>query len=427
VDAKRIAAILYRRKWIILLTLLATLAVVIIGSLRMTPVYGAQTVLRVLPAYGRVSSPSDLQYVERLIQTYNELLTSRPYLQEVILRLGLPFGTVDLADRINVEPVTGTELLKIGAEDRDPVRAAAIANTLATVLTESEAQNVRIAVVEPALTPQLPSRPRIPIAIALALLVGLAGGAALALAIEYMDSSVHSVEDVGSAIDVPQLGQVPPFRSFDHTAPRLIGASGDAAPIYEAFRVLGVKTLAAADAKGARSLMVTGAGPESGSSTVTANLAVSMAEGGRQVILVDGNARHPWVQATFALGDGPGLKDVLQDLDRLDAALQWTSVPGLRVLPWGTAGADAAQALRSSELGPLQAGLEARAALVVWDAPPVQAADTLVLAPQVDGALVVATSGQTKREDLQEAMSHLEQVGGRVLGVALAGVPARRV
>ncbi len=130
------AAILNRRKWVILVTAVVTLAVVALGTSRMTPIYSASAVARVAERTAQRSTTSDLNYGDKLRETYVFLLKSRPILEEVAGRLGLGMGVADLASAIKVESLPNTELIRVTVSNRDPRQAAAIANMLTVLLIE---------------------------------------------------------------------------------------------------------------------------------------------------------------------------------------------------------------------------------------------------------------------------------------------------
>jgi non-specific protein-tyrosine kinase len=128
-------AIVWRRKWVIAVTLAATMAVVIVGTLRTTPIYQASTTVRVRVMTGSSASSADYYYADRLINTYTEIATSKPVLEELDKRLGL--STPPL---ITVEPIASTELIRITVEDPDPSLAALAANALAEILAAQSSE-----------------------------------------------------------------------------------------------------------------------------------------------------------------------------------------------------------------------------------------------------------------------------------------------
>ena len=135
-EIQRYASILNRRKIVVLFTAILTVAVVAVGSYQMTPIYTASGLLRVAQPTTGVVSYSDLNYGQRLIETYVQVLKSRPFLEETKSRLGLHLETSDLAQSIRIEPIPNTELTRVSVDHRDPIQAAAIVNTLGNLLVE---------------------------------------------------------------------------------------------------------------------------------------------------------------------------------------------------------------------------------------------------------------------------------------------------
>ena len=175
-----------------------------------------------------------------------------------------------------------------------------------------------------------------------------------------------------------------------------------------------------------QSLLVTCAATADKSNMV-ANLAVIMAEGGRRVILVDGDLRRPALHEIFKLDNTQGLADLArpgqgladQDAD-LDALLQESGVDGLRVLTSGPLPQNPSVLLGSPGMTQAIAALTARADLVLFDAPPVLAVtDASLLAARVDGTLLVVRAGGTRREHVEQAKDLLSKVNARLVGAAL--------
>lgn len=135
-ELQRYIEILKRRKWIVLLTMTGTIIAVALGSLLVTPMYSATAVVRIAQIQDSDIGYYDLNYMERLLNTYEHLLASRPFMEEVITRLGLASTPDDIAKRLNVETIPNTELLEITAESESPALAMQIANMLGDLLIE---------------------------------------------------------------------------------------------------------------------------------------------------------------------------------------------------------------------------------------------------------------------------------------------------
>ncbi len=385
---KRYVRIVKSRKWVVILTTIVTLAVVTLGTISMTPVYSASALVRVITGLAGSVTYTDLNYTERLIQTYVQLLRSRPFMEEVVMRVSLQISPDDVADAVKIEAVTNTELIRISAENASPQRAAAIANTLATLLVEqgqklysgegrsarqilqdqvtiledqlrqdrallvslststprsdknqeaaiqeltakidAEAQTYAmllnqydkarvdeamransIGIVESAIAPGAPSKPNLKMNIALGALVGLMGGIGLAFLFENLSPLIHSRDDLEKATGVPMLGRIPEFEiRVGNWERAIVLNNGNAqSPAAEAFRVLGTSTLALIAKPQFKTILFSSAEPGVGKSTVVANLAVVMAEAGREVIVVDGDLRHPCIHQIFGIAMEPG-------------------------------------------------------------------------------------------------------------------------
>ncbi len=137
-DLRHFIEIFKRRKWVILVTFIVTVAIVSIGSYLMTPVYSATAVVRIVQIQDGNIGYYDLNYSERLMNTYVHLLNSGPFLEDVIQRINLNITTTDLAKSIKVEIIANTELIEIVAESTNPLQAMEIANTLGTLLVEQK-------------------------------------------------------------------------------------------------------------------------------------------------------------------------------------------------------------------------------------------------------------------------------------------------
>ena len=135
-ELRTLLGILNRRKWIILVTSIVTLVVVAFGTSRMAPIYSASAVARVAGGYSGTVNYSDLNYSQRLRETYAFLLKSRPFLRGVVDRLDSGLSVSELAASIKVESLPDTELIQVTVENGDPQLAADIANTLTDLLVE---------------------------------------------------------------------------------------------------------------------------------------------------------------------------------------------------------------------------------------------------------------------------------------------------
>lgn len=201
----------------------------------------------------------------------------------------------------------------------------------------------------------------------------------------------------------------------------LITISNPRSPVAEAFRTLRTNLEFSSLDKSLRTILVTSAGAEEGKSTTLANLAVTIAQSGKRVILVDADLRRPTQHQIFGLKSTPGLTDMVRD-DALVAnpPTQDSGVQNLKILTSGQQPPNPAEILGSKRLGEILDALLASSDMVLFDAPPVLAVtDAAVLASRVDGVLLVVSAGKTKRENARQAQTQLEKINARLIGAIL--------
>ncbi len=166
-------------------------------------------------------------------------------------------------------------------------------------------------------------------------------------------------------------------------------------------------------------LLITSAEPEDDKTTVLANLGVISAQGGKQVILIDADLRRPRLHEVFGLDNSRGLASALTD-ETADLPIFDTEIPNLRVIPAGPTPENPADLLASDRMGDIIAQLKEQADVVLFDAPPLIAVtDGALLATRVDGVLLVARAGRTKREFVERAKDILAKVNANLVGSVL--------
>lgn len=196
----------------------------------------------------------------------------------------------------------------------------------------------------------------------------------------------------------------------------------------EAMRVLRSNLLVAVGHLDHPVVVVTSANRAEGKTTTCEGLAASLASAGRRVVLVDLDLRHPELHERLGVADQTGVVDVLAGRQPLAGAIQRIDGRGLWFLPAGTGAANATDLLNTPSLAGLLERVAAQADIVLVDSAPVlPVADTLVVAREAAGALLVVEAGRTSGDDVRAAREALERAGARVLGVALNKLDAREV
>ena len=210
----------------------------------------------------------------------------------------------------------------------------------------------------------------------------------------------------------------------DDRSSTLITLANPRSPISEAYRTLRTNLEFSSLDKPLRSMVVTSASPEEGKSTTLANLAVTIAQAGKKVILVDCDLRRPSLHQIFGARTTPGFTDMMRD-DALmiNPPLQETTVANLRLLASGTIPPNPSELLASRRMGDVIAALQQHAEIILFDAPPIIAVtDAAVLSSKVDAVMLVVSAGKTKREHAKKAKALLDKVNAHLIGTVLTNV-----
>jgi capsular exopolysaccharide synthesis family protein len=261
-----------------------------------------------------------------------------------------------------------------------------------------------------------PSKPNIPLNLALGGVLGLMFGVGLAFFLEYMDTSVKSLDDVEKFLGVPVLAVVPKGVGILH---RSSGFNPDA----EAYRILRTNIEFHRKTPDANCLTVVSGGAGEGKSTTMANLAYICAQGGYNVLLIDADLRRPSMHRHFDVSHTHGLSNYLTQNIRLEDVVVRTPVENLYFLPSGLLPADSAGILNSQRMVDLIADVKSRFDLVLIDSPPILGvSDASVLANEADLTMIVVQHRKLPRHMLLRVKQTVENVGGKVIGVVLNNV-----
>jgi capsular exopolysaccharide synthesis family protein len=307
----------------------------------------------------------------------------------------------------------------------------------ATVSAGLRATNIHL--VDSALVPTAPVRPRIMYNIAVSLLVGLVLGVSLAIIEESLDTSIKSAEDLERVLGAPTLAVIPLARS---SWLKMVGDKGQpqngsvesivlkqpTSSLAESYHTLRTAILLSTAPRPPQALLVTSAQPGEGKTCTSLNLAMGLAQRGVPVVLVDADMRRPGISRALALSEnGVGLSSVLSGAHSVDESLhQFEAAPNLWVLPSGPQAPNPADLLSSPAMQKLLQELRGRFEHVVLDsAPLLLVTDATILSGLVDGVILVVESGVMARRGLLRAQKILASSGGRVLGAVLNKWDAR--
>ena len=203
----------------------------------------------------------------------------------------------------------------------------------------------------------------------------------------------------------------------------LITLTDPRSPVSEAYRTLRTNLSFYSLDDPIRTLVCTSAAPDEGKSTTIANLAVTMAQAGNRIILVDCDLRKPVLHTLFGADNKRGFSEWMLDTSS-DLPLVQTEVENLRLLPSGAKPPNPADLLGSRQVEALIEQLKEQADVILFDAPPVVAVtDAVVLGAKVDGVLLVLQAGKSRRDHAERAKQILEQAKVRIVGATLTNAP----
>lgn len=287
----------------------------------------------------------------------------------------------------------------------------------------AEAQSTSIVVQkDPAVPNRSPIQPQPVRSALLAAIIGLMVAAGIVFLIEFLDDTIRDPQEITRKWGVPILGTIITFNSAKEGS--LITAKQPRAPVSEAFRSLRANIQFASIDFPVHSFLVTSASPEDGKTTVAANLASVIAQSGREVVVVDADLRRPKIHKMFQLSNRLGLTNqFIQTQDLFDGTIKNTEIPNLHAITSGNLPPNPSELLGSGRMIEILRQLTTQFNTVVIDTPPLLAvSDAMVLAPFVDGVLLVVKPAVTKRVALKRVIEELQQVKANLLGVVLNDV-----
>lgn len=318
-------------------------------------------------------------------------------------------------------------LLAETSPDADRIAAASRAielkeETYATLLEQYERNRVReavlanvLSIVEPAIAPVVPSKPRIMLNLALGFVMGLAGGVGLAFLLENLDTTLYATEQIKRAADLPLLGQVPAAGRREQSA-LFNGTSSQG----EAFRRLRTNVFTLNHEMPLHALLITSAEPEEGKSTIVANLAYAVAQSGRKVIAVDAHLRLPTLHKIFGLSNRVGLSSVLEQKATLEEAIRTSDDTGVHVLTSGPLPANPAELVSTPRMTRLIEQLTEQFDMVLLDTPSFLAVtDAAALAGIVDGVVLVVERAQARQESVRATRQQLAELRANPIGIVV--------
>ncbi len=301
-----------------------------------------------------------------------------------------------------------------------------------------------ISIVDYGLAPDSPIAPNRTRTVFVAFVLSIGFGIGFALFLEYMDDTVRSTEEVERLLHLPALAIIPSVGNSGRTRalgattalqkrkasngsgrdnPELLMNVDGRSPLAEAYRHLRTSVLLSTAGRPPKSLLVTSSLPGEGKTTTAVNTAISLAQNGANVVIIDADMRRPRLQSIFDLRPPFGLSSILSNDvgdEEMLAMVMKDETTGLNILTSGPIPPNPAELLGSNQMRNLLSSLQKKFTHVIIDSPPVSSfTDGVLIASMVDGVLLVVHGGKSSRHIVKRSRQLLQDVGAKIFGVVL--------
>jgi capsular exopolysaccharide synthesis family protein len=273
-----------------------------------------------------------------------------------------------------------------------------------------------VEITDPAQPGEKPVKPNKPLNIALGVIIGLIMGVGLAFFIEYLDTSVKTIEEVERAFQTPVLGVIPQNVGY-------LLDEGPESQHAEAYRVLRTNILFSRKNEKLNTIVVVSAGAGEGKSITVLNLATVFAQAGQRVLIVDSDLRRPTLHKQMHVGNNLGLTNYLLKQNKLEEVIQTSGVPMLDFMASGKLPSSSMSILGSAQMKEMVAELKQRYDFIFFDSPPILGvSDASVLASEVDVVIQVIQYRRYPQPMSIRAKQLIEKVGGNLIGILLNNI-----
>ena len=282
-----------------------------------------------------------------------------------------------------------------------------------------------LTIIEYATPSSTPIGPNKGMTVLLAAAIGFVLAASVAYLLEYLDDSMKSADDVDRLFSAPIIGHIFEQEEVKNEKNQLYDADDLGHPIAEAFRALRTNIEFSQGDRPLKTILVASADIGDGKTTVASNLALSIAQRDKEVVLLDVDLRRPSVHEFFELSNDRGLVDLISARADNNDVLQFKKARNVAVLTTGETPPNPTELLSSKKMDELLLKLGETSDVVIIDGPPFIVADAMVMASKVDGVLLVVRPGHTRRSLAQGASEKIKLAGARLIGVVLNRIPLR--
>jgi len=309
----------------------------------------------------------------------------------------------------------------------------------------SQGSDNNISVAGFAIPPEQAVSPSRVMTVMAALFLSTLFGMGLALFLEYLDDTIRTTEEIETYLQLPALAAIPTIDSIPKRKLLLVGSTTEEteeqanselliyadsrSSLAEAYRQLRTSILLSTAGHAPKSLLITSSLPSEGKTTTATNTAISLAQTGAKVLIIDADMRRPRLHSVFNIENGDGLSTLLStELTEAEILkiIKHDEGTKLNLLTSGPIPPNPAELIGSEQMANLLKVLQAHFTHVVVDSPPITSfTDGVLIASMVDGVILVVHAGKSSRQVVRRARQLLQDVGAKIFGVVLNNVNLR--
>ena len=433
IELANIFNMFWSRKLKIILIIIISVMIGGLYTIKFTkPIYNSSTTLLLVSSTNSVSGNNsvtvgDITINSKLVSTYINLIKSNSVISDVIRNLNLQSNEDEIRNSISVNFITGTQLIEIIVKNENPETTAQIANETTKVFTEKikELYNINnVQVVNEAQIPNTPSNINYVKTITTFFIIGVIISTLYVFIANISDLTIKTSEDIERRFKLPVLAATPINEKKKKTENGLIVNNNPKSPISEIFRTLRTNIQFINKKEQLQAILITSTLPKEGKSWISSNLAVTFAQAGKKVILIDSDMRRGRQHTIFDILPKPGLSNYLsnmdEDEDTIEGYIQETKIKGLYVMSAGDIPPNPSELLVSEKMLSLVEEAKEIYDIIILDGPPTQlVTDAVILSTIVDSTIIVAASKETKKDNLNNIIENIKNVGGKIAGVVL--------
>ncbi|MDF2842330.1 MAG: hypothetical protein K0R00_756 [Herbinix sp.] len=438
-----IAVMIKRLVLIVLCTSVGLVSFYIMNTYMTKPIYTAYVQLYVNPNEAATADINELNYAQKVINTYVHFLRTKTFFRQVIEEGNLNYSPEALQGMTVIDQVGNTEIFQISVSSisaEDSYRIVEAMQTVAPQIIKEIKQTAIISVVDPVTMPLGPSANNVMRNTILGGMLGFLMAAFASFVWELVDVNVKSKEEIIKKYSLPVLGTIPnytdyrqrfkflnilpPIRKLRLKGITLRGVDSEKKfAVHEAYNEFRANLRFTVYKNDCKKLIISSPVPEDGKSTTSSNIAISIAQTGAKVLLIDCDLRKGKIHNIFNLKSVPGLSDVLSGMASDDEVLLKTKYDNLRVIPLGVIPPNPTELLGSASMEELIKRMEKKFDYIIIDSPPVNVvSDVLSLVSLVDGIVIVVREGITSHPNISNALTKYKLAEANILGFVINGI-----